>query len=284
MKKILRSIWNAFAHLWGRLSGKYYCEDFIRVYPDNMVFNRFGRKRQATADEIRNYQNHQKFYHFAAQFVPGAKVADIGCGSGHGCAILSESGAAGVWGADVSRHSLDFARKRFGSIARFSEQGITSLKDFEDDFFDVTISSEVLEHILEYGKEDEAVAELKRVTRSGGIVIIGTPNSELAPDHGFPFEVIDLLMQRHFPRYCIFENALIPFGKSRTSWDERLTKGKTGVIVTQKINFEETLLPAEVIPEIKRGLEPGPYRLGDLEIDTRLLHNTHSWAVVAVKD
>ncbi len=284
MKAVIRKAWEAATHLWGRLCGKYYFEDFVRVYPDGLMFDRLGRKRKPFPNAIRNYLNHQKFYQFAAQFVRDTNVADIGCGSGYGCRILKESGAAAVWGADVSNKALAFARERFRNFAEFSVQSITNLKEYPNEYFDVVISSEVLEHIKEYGKEDLAVSEVKRVTRPGGIVIFGTPNNELLEDHGFSFEAIDALMKRNFRQYCIFENALVPSGPSRSRWDQRLAQGRTGIIVTQAINLDETVLPDGVVPEVKRGQEAGAFWLGNLAIDTRLLHNTHSWLVVAIRD
>jgi len=104
---ILNLIYNRtthFIHFIGRLKAffpdvwrKHYFEDFIedydRVYPDRLVFNIFGRRREYSRLDRINYLNHQKFYKFAAQFVKGKVVCDIGCGSGHGCEILKKSGA-----------------------------------------------------------------------------------------------------------------------------------------------------------------------------------------------
>ena len=281
---LARKIKNAIAHLRGRLSGTYYAEDFVRVYPDGTVYDRDGKPGSASQNDINNYLNHRKFYLFVAQFVKGASVADIGCGSGYGCAMLKDAGASRVCGADLSEQALGYARERYGNRAEFSMQGITDLREFPDGGFGVTISSEVLEHIKEYGKEDQAIEELKRITRPGGLVILGTPNSELLGKHGFSFEEIDGLMKRHFKRYRIFENALLPSGKNRRLWEERLAAGRTGVIVTEKINLKETVLLSPEPPEIKRGVEVGVYDFEGRKIDTSLLHNTHSWVVIAVKD
>lgn len=281
---LARKVKNAIAHLRGRLTGAYYAEDFVRVYPDGTVYDKDGRPVRASQNDINNYLNHRKFYSFAAQFVKGAAVADIGCGSGYGCAMLKDAGAARVCGADLSDQALAYAREHYGDKAEFSRQGITDLREFPDAGFSVTISSEVLEHIKEYGKEDRAIEELKRITRPGGLVILGTPNSELLGKHGFSFEEIDGLMKRHFRRCRIFENALLPSGKSRRLWEDRLAAGRTGVIVTEKINLKETVLLSPEPPEIKQGIEAGVYDLEGLKIDTKLLHNTHSWVVVAVKD
>lgn len=240
--------------------------------------------KRASPNDVNNFINHSKFYAFAAQFAHGATVADIGCGSGYGCALLKNAGAVRVCGADVSKKAVRFANKRYGALAEFSVQGITNLNLYPDDLFDLVVASEVLEHIKEYGKEDEAVEEVKRITRPGGVILFGTPNSELLGDHGFSFEEIDTLIRHHFTQYCVFENALIPLGYSRHLWKRRLAEGRTGVIVTETINLRETVLPDGMTPELKKGIPAGIYRLGSIDIDTRLLHNTHSWTIVAIKD
>jgi 2-polyprenyl-3-methyl-5-hydroxy-6-metoxy-1,4-benzoquinol methylase len=263
----------ALAHFLGRVSGKYYWEDFVRVYPE-----------PDDPLEHRNFLNHRKFYAFAAQFARGATVADVGCGSGYGSSLLKHAGAAAVWGSDASKHAIAFARENFGADAEFSVLGMTRMAAYRDGQFDLAICSEVLEHIKEYGKEDAGLEEMKRITKPGGIVVIGTPNSELLGDHGFHFGEMDALMKRHFGRYCIFENALVPDGPARALWERRRSAGQTGVLVTHAINLDETVLPHGGPIEVKIGAAPGVHFLGDLKIDTTLLHNTHSWAIVAIRD
>jgi SAM-dependent methyltransferase len=280
-KQALRKAWDFATHLLGWLSGRYYFEDYIRVYPDGIVLNRLGRRRDPSRFELNNYLNHRKFYAFAAQFVGERVVADVGCGSGYGAALLKQAGARRVFGADISVPAIAFAKERYADLVTFSVQPMTNMGLYHDGEFDVTISSEVLEHIKEYGKEDEALAEIRRITRPGGVVVLGTPNTELLEAHGFSYEEMDALMRRHFSTYCIFENALVPFGHLRQHWERRLAEGRVGVVVTQDIDLSETALPDGAQPQLKTGVEPGSHRLHDLTIDTTRLHNTHSWIVVA---
>ena len=140
-------------HLIGRITKRYYFEDYLRVYPDEIAFDKYGKKVPATEYHRINFLNHQKCYYFAAQFVKGKNVADIGCGSGHGCKILKEFGANHLSCSDISKPAIEFAQKKYGAFSEFIVQGATCLKEYAENRFDISISFEVLEHLKEYGVE-----------------------------------------------------------------------------------------------------------------------------------
>lgn len=288
MSNVIKKTYNRFyslaTHLAGKITKKYYYEDYVRVYPDGITFDGSGRRRKATKDDICNFLNHAKSYNFASQFVKDKSVADAGCGSGYGCKILKKGGAKRVCGSDISEQSIKFARSRYSDFAEFTVQGMTDMKEYPDDSFDISISAEVIEHIKEYGMEEKGIAELKRITRHKGLIIVSTPNSEMLDEHGFSFEEINNLFRKNFQKYCIFENALIPYGDKKILWDKRLSEGRTGVIASEIIDLSETVLPKDVIPEIKKGIEPGNFEFANHNINTRLLHNTHSWIALAVNN
>lgn len=95
------------------------------------------------------------------------KILDVGCGTG---ALMKELGSYGeVYGLDFSEKAIEFCKKRgeknliLGSINKIP---------FEDNFFDVVVSLDVLEHI-----DDDigAIFEIRRVLKKGGISIIFVP-------------------------------------------------------------------------------------------------------------
>lgn len=270
-------------HIIGKISGKYYFEDYLRVYPDEITYHPLGIKRKASNPVINNFLNHKKFYLFASQFVKGKIVADVGCGSGYGVEIFKKFRAKRIFGSDISKHSINFAREKYGKIAEFSIQGITDLNQYSDNFFDVTTCAEVLEHIAEYGMEGKALSELKRITKKNGVVIVSTPNNEIVEDHGFSFKQIVSLFDKYFDNYCIFENALLPVGKRKNLWLGRLKEGKVGIVISELLDESEVAILHGIKPEFKTGLKAGRYKFNKLNIDTRLLHNTHSWIIIAKK-
>lgn len=280
---VVNKAYGMFGHWFGRVTGRYYFEDFIRVYPDGLYDNRLGMRRPASDEARRNFANHVKFYRFASQFVRGRRVADVGCGSGYGSKVLRDAGATCVVGFDISKSSIAFAKAHFGDYATFQVGNAVDLPAPAASV-DVSLSSEVLEHVKEYGKEQDAIDEMARLTRPGGLLVMGTPNSELMGDHGFHFDEMQTLMRRSFKRFCIFENALIPVGPQRLSWERRVAAGATGVVVSQNIDLGETPSAGGESRELKRGLPAGPFEFGDYIVDTTLLHNTHSWIVLAINE
>ena len=104
------------------------------------------------------------------------RILDAGCGEGHLISKMMENGIEGVfWGVDNTEVSLERAIKRCPT-AEFRKGNIMNLGFFKDEFFDVVICTEVLEHILEYGK---VIKELKRVLKRGGVLIVTFPNEKL---------------------------------------------------------------------------------------------------------
>ena len=283
LRAFFKKIYNFLTHSFGKITGNYYWEDYVRVYPNGIIFDRFGRRKKPSRNDINNYKNHRKFYIFASQFVRNKLVSDVGCGSGYGCKILKEEGKARhVDGTDMSKASIDFAKSRYGEYAFFTVQGITNLCKYPAKSFDIAICNEVLEHVKDYKLENKALAELKRILIDNGLMIIGTPNSEMMEDHGFSFDEICLLFKNHFKKFLIFENALVPFLGKKNLWLKRLAEGKTGVIISEKIDLSETVLPEGLIPEIKKGISVKKLKFADYIIDTSLLHNTHSWIILAI--
>lgn len=90
------------------------------------------------------------------------------------------------------------------------------------------------------------------------------------------------LFQKKFSEFCICQNALVPLGEKKPSWEKRLSEGMVGVIISENIIFSETVLPDGMDPEIKMGLEVRKFESSGYKADRTLLHNTHSWIIMAI--
>lgn len=114
------------------------------------------------------------------QIGPGARVLDVGCGTGrHTCAVARLQAVIAI-GLDVSFHDAMEAKKRLLYEEALGVQGGTwgmlvadvTCLPFKDNAFDCVICSEVLEHIP---RQDAAVREAARVVKPGKDLAVSVP-------------------------------------------------------------------------------------------------------------
>lgn len=137
---------------------------------------------------------------------PGTgRVLDFGCGAGR----LSNALAAHfdrVTGVDISRPMLEQARRldRSGGRITFELNERPDLALFDDNAFDLVYTDLVLQHLPPRLAEGY-VREFVRVTRPGGALVIGVPESERPTFKGLVFRFVPwpliALAQRFLLRY-----------------------------------------------------------------------------------
>jgi 2-polyprenyl-3-methyl-5-hydroxy-6-metoxy-1,4-benzoquinol methylase len=100
---------------------------------------------------------------------PGARVLDVGCGVGSFSGLLAASHR--VTCVDVSEENIESVRRRHPDME--AVQADTTALPFAASSFDAAVFMEVLEHV-----EDDrgALAELGRVVRADGLLILTVPN------------------------------------------------------------------------------------------------------------
>jgi ubiquinone/menaquinone biosynthesis C-methylase UbiE len=118
---------------------------------------------------------HRARYHFGAQVVAGKEVLDASCGVGYGIEIMARAGAKAVTGVDISAETIAVAKERFGRHAAALVEADLRELPFVDDSFDVVVSFETIEHVEE---PEKALAELHRVLRPDGVLVISSPNPD----------------------------------------------------------------------------------------------------------
>lgn len=99
-----------------------------------------------------------------------SRILDVGCGTGETLTFLGNLfPKSKLFGVDTSATAINFSKtRRHKNIYKASA---TSLP-FKDNFFDVVLFLDVLEHI----KNDQSVIEeAKRVLKKGGSIIITSP-------------------------------------------------------------------------------------------------------------
>ncbi len=115
------------------------------------------------------------------------KILDAACGTGRHAAFLHPLGCE-VVGIDQSREMLDVARAKLPAV-RF-EVGSIEHMPFDDDEFDLAVVSLALCHLDD---PTTALAELARVVRTGGHVVVTDPHpaGEIVGGQAFYGGIVD---------------------------------------------------------------------------------------------
>lgn len=99
-------------------------------------------------------------------------VLDIGCGLGQLTYELAKYSKK-VYGIDPSDYNVELAWKRNNSSNIEYLKGDGTNLEFEDNKFDIIVSSEVIEHVRDF---DKFISEIYRVAKKGAICSISSPN------------------------------------------------------------------------------------------------------------
>jgi len=124
---------------------------------------------------ISNYivQEHVMRYVFASNYVKGKIVLDVACEAGYGSHFLAIKGAKKVYGVDIDENALKVAKTYYAHPNVEYIKGDVLNLPFPNNFFDVVVSFETIEHISD---TEEYITEIKRVLKPGGVFICSTPN------------------------------------------------------------------------------------------------------------
>ena len=152
---------------------------------------------------------HYHRYAFALELVHGKTVLDIASGEGFGAALLAQR-AQIVFGVDVSVEAVTHATRRYRHIPNLQfTEGSCGKIPCGDASMDVVVSFETIEHI---SGQEAFLAEVRRVLKPDGILIISSPNKAVySPGQKNEFHVRELhrrefedLMRKTFPSVEIF--------------------------------------------------------------------------------
>ncbi len=106
-----------------------------------------------------------------ARIPPRSKILDVGCGTGHLAAELTQRGYE-VWGVDLSQEMVRYAREHYDPD-RFRVGDIERIP-FPDNTFDALMCLGVMEYL---SSDEPALREMRRVLKPGGRAVITTPSS-----------------------------------------------------------------------------------------------------------
>jgi SAM-dependent methyltransferase len=156
------------------------------------------------------WAEHLSRYAFASRWSPGARVLDLGCGTGYGTAELAQRGRFSV-GVDIAQEAVAYSKSTYASSnICFLPASATSLP-FVDRSFTLIVAFEVIEHLNDWRA---LLSEARRLLDPEGVFLVSTPNKEYYTEsrgssgpnpfhiHEFEFEEFRNALAEFFP-HCV---------------------------------------------------------------------------------
>ena len=142
-------------------------KSFYKNHPDKI-----NEKRASSPYLLRRYAHEQQYSSILQYVKPGMKVLDAGCGEGTLSVLIAKKGAL-VTGVDISEPNVKAAQKYALDVGVKVDfvTGDSERFYFEDNSFDLVVSSHVLEHLPDF---DKGLREVMRVTKKRAVVAIPT--------------------------------------------------------------------------------------------------------------
>jgi ubiquinone/menaquinone biosynthesis C-methylase UbiE len=147
---------------------------------------------------------HLHRYIIASELVMDKDVLDIACGEGYGSHMLAAK-ARSVLGVDVAHETIIHAQQKYSAPNLRFTQGDCSVIPVATASIDVVVSFETIEHHLHHS---EMLAEIRRVLRPEGLLIMSSPNrpeynktlTEPNPFHVKELDFLEFsdLLSKHF--------------------------------------------------------------------------------------
>lgn len=139
-----------------------YSEEFGGTWTPNEGLVRFTARYVQRRTGVDIYKQKKKI----------GKVLDAGCGNGRHIVYFAQQGI-NVYGVDISEKSIEIAKawlQKEKLTATLKAGDINNLP-FDNDYFDVVVSLEVLDH-LSFLKAQEVLQDLKRVLKNRGYLYL----------------------------------------------------------------------------------------------------------------
>jgi 2-polyprenyl-3-methyl-5-hydroxy-6-metoxy-1,4-benzoquinol methylase len=160
---------------------------------------------------------HLHRYAIACELAHGKVVLDIASGEGYGSNLLAQA-AQFVIGVDISREAIAHAKHLYRRDNLDFRHGNCAAIPVADHSIDLAVSFETIEH---HDQHEEMIAELKRVLKPDGMLIISSPDklhySDI-PGYKNEFHVKELyfdefraLLAAHF-RHLKFQGQKVHYG------------------------------------------------------------------------
>lgn len=175
----------------------------------------FTGERYIPTEQGRIRLEHYHRYAMVLDVVKEKDVLDVACGEGYGSSCMADV-ARSVVGVDISDEAVQHASSSYKKPNLAFRQGSATALDFAEASFDVVVSFETIEHLAE---QAQMLAEIRRVLRPNGVLVISSPNRPIYSEEiGEPnefhvkeldFNEFDALLRTQFPNIQYFGQRML---------------------------------------------------------------------------
>jgi len=223
------------------------------------------------------FLEHEARYKFVMGMVKGKIVLDLACGTGYGTKMMFGAGAKEIWGGDIDSELIGDNKEHYKEDKIFFRKMDVAAIPFPDNYFDIVVSFETVEHTL---KCEQFMGEAKRILREGGLFIMSTPNkiatTKLAVKN--PFHVREFVkgelaacLADHFNKIEFFGQRPI---KGLKTWQKYLKKVYFVYRSLKILGFLKKLFPFEWRNKIGQTISgiDGDYKIEKMAADKEYLY------------
>jgi SAM-dependent methyltransferase len=192
-------------------------------------------------------------YVFAYPVAVGKPVLDVGCSSGYGSWLLVNKGAERTVAIDLDTAKVSQAFQ-FGASSQNLSVLVMDAQNlgFKEQYFQIATYFEIIEHVR---RPDKLLAEIRRVLRQDGLLILTTPNRAVRlrplqrprnPDHlrEYSLKALQRQLENQFPSFEILgiygEPKTHEFYRNR--WRQRIFNAYFGWALSKMKFFLQILL------------------------------------------
>ncbi len=168
---------------------------------------------QASKKASQHVLGHPGLVYLKTKCKTAKKILDVGCGEGTRLNVLLPKGKVG-WGLDINPAAISMAKSAYPK--NIFQLGSAEDLPYQDSTFDLVYSAFAIEHC---SNPQNFVNEMFRVCKSGGVVVILTPN------YGAPNRRSPVSVQNPYAKF--FAGAISDFFPSSTlKWTKVVPRKK----------------------------------------------------------